>query len=291
MGNTAPGFLEEGCDQSSIIDPQKPHLPQQDSPNDDGDDDHSSFLVPQSQLFSKPRRVVRHVTHTTNATYDDAASLSTCATNSVFVSKVPSHETTHSDSIEGQLHAKMQMQPPQKQTRSGKRLSKYKDPNQNEKQVVGVMYTSSTTVTSSSSSLSPTPSATSQHHHQSTFSTILGKSNSTVNHHNHNHLTNNHKNKTKAQDQWQSAWEEDDESSDDSDDGDHDNNTENHARKPTSRRIKSDSILSRKLQEAIRQEVNATCRNEQYEKPNIMMFFPLLRVLGKGSFGKVCTHL
>ena len=37
--------------------------------------------------------------------------------------------------------------------------------------------------------------------------------------------------------------------------------------------------------------VYAPVGGEDYEKPNVQMFLPLLRVLGKGSFGKVCIYV
>ena len=49
--------------------------------------------------------------------------------------------------------------------------------------------------------------------------------------------------------------------------------------KAVARRNKADSISS-SSKKTDQSGVN-------YEKPSILMFFPLLRVLGKGSFGKV----
>ena len=321
MGNTTPGGYIDEVDRStdpSLTYPQK-NVPEDPTKNNQHRHHHDSLRSTQkSSSFTTisggggggSGRMVRHVTHTTNATYDDAASLSTCATNTnTFICKTLSNDA-HSldDQIQQKLHIsntpyhhqqqKELLQKQSKQTKST--LSSRTKPQSlfgnDEKQVVGVMYTSST---------SPV------NHQVST-----NKSNLQLQRPPLNNPKNNSKlqpvtkttTSTSAQDQWQSAWEEDDESSDDDDEDDKRNskiknktirkrsNDESIEKpKPTSRRIKSDTILSKKVQDAIMQDGGngfiGGGMDGDYERPNIMMFFPLLRVLGKGSFGKVCKHL
>jgi hypothetical protein len=101
----------------------------------------------------------------------------------------------------------------------------------------------------------------------------------------------------KEENEWESNWDEDDE--DDSSESDEDNTASPApvAPKPLSR---PPNVTQRQQQQpppppmpTLQQhstDMTTAVRpktSRMYEKPNVQMFLPLLRVLGKGSFGKV----
>lgn len=281
--------------------------------------DHDNTSCQKTLQVTPPNRVTRNITHTTNVTYDDAASLSTCATNSILMKLssndactqiTPSHvdgsgcgDTVEEYQQTHQYQRKLEIQRKMKHQQNKKSsFSKY-DSNRNcdhgdhhdisgedrsttdtddglhhpiqnsplnqfnqQQEVVGVMYAASpqsNTIINQNNNIRQPPQS-------SPYAS----------------------GRIEEQDQWQNAWEEDTESSDDEDycGCSHDNNDGTRLVKPTSIawRNKSDSILTKKIEEALESGKNGVKWDKSdYEKPNIMMFFPLLRVLGKGSFGKV----
>ncbi len=272
--------------------------------------DHNNTSYQKTLQVTPPNRVTRNVTHTTNVTYDDAASLSTCATNLILI-KLSSNDTctqispSHVNGGGGQDQRKLEIQRKMKHQQNINKKSSFSkyDSNQNcdhgdhhhrigedgsttdtddglhhplqngpfnqfnqQEEVVGVMYAASpqsNTIIDQNNNFRQPPQS-------SPYAS----------------------GRIEEQDQWQNAWEEDTESSDDEDNCgcSHSNNDGTTLVKPTSiaRRNKSDLILTKKIEEALESGKNGVKWDKSdYEKPNIMMFFPLLRVLGKGSFGKV----
>jgi hypothetical protein len=117
-------------------------------------------------------------------------------------------------------------------------------------------------------------------------------------------------NKTPTTQDWETRWDEDD----DSDDGEDDvqdqiqkqpSHPPSHA-PPLPRpgmgvpAISSPAAVEPKThlvtatpeqgtaEDGVEWDTGVFTPGEDYEKPNVHMFLPLLRVLGKGSFGKVC---
>ena len=235
-------------------------------------------------------RMTRNVTHTTNVTYDDTASLSTCATNGLL--KAPSYDTM---SLRNEEHHQHQTHKSSQHGKSAQSNTIFQRSAKEGRHEVGVMY-SSPERCSHRKAMQPSPPSSQLPLKITDIDTatiptpsigvgpIATTAPSTIT--------------AEQQDQWRNAWEEDGESSDEEDGG---NQSQQHHRslstigtkisllKPVSRRHKSDSMIGKKADLAITAEAKKNKKEEEeYEKPSIMMFFPLLRVLGKGSFGKVC---
>ena len=71
------------------------------SGNSSGNGNGSIRMLPQAMT---PSRITRNVTHTTHATYDDSASLSTCATNPVLINKASFSNDANSQTLTHPLY-------------------------------------------------------------------------------------------------------------------------------------------------------------------------------------------
>ncbi len=272
-----------------------------------------------------PSRMVRNVTHTTNATCDDSVSLSTCATNSILLktslsndgsittginttnnyikpqqrigldrSSTSNNSGTNSSNNEKtqtqrklKIHRKMKLQQQTmtshlttkaggggigRQQQSAMLRNGSLNNQGDERQVVGVMYASPNKNNKAISNLPQLKPGGGIRRGG------LDGSGKTI----------------EQQDQWQSAWEEDNESSDDEDGSGSGSGGGNNDLKPDGRTNNNNNsgnsdtaLVSEKIDLGVKWDKDGCNNSNTYEKPNFMMFFPLLRVLGKGSFGKV----
>ena len=287
MGNTHTALEDDEATPGAFID-QK------------GSSRHKSASIGDlSKIKSsvKPSRITRHVTHTTNVTYDDSLSLSTCATNSM-LNKSSNVHSQHSPMFDNNIDDIKYSESPIYQENDDQRKYQIQrkmklQQQQTKTALMAKIHVSNYSESSDIEHIRPTRPQHSEQEQERVVGVMYAAPNRNVQTYNIEQSQRTlpsvqySDGRITEQDQWQNAWEDDTESSDEED-----NSIKNLSLKENLDCKRSGSQSPKRDRKSLEEAKQVGVINWDkcgIEKPNIMMFFPLLRVLGKGSFGKVCS--